>query len=108
MIRIDVIEQTPRQVVLQVQGDLHVREMELLEGEVRRWLGQVDQVVLDLSGVPVVNWLGIERLRQWVAVPPQGEPRAGVRLTLRCGVCGLRHLLAMHGVPVEGGTDDDP
>ena len=108
MIRIDVLEQTQEQVVLQVQGDLHATEMELLEGEVRRWLGQVGQVVLDLSGVPVVNWIGLDRLQQWVQEPPQTEPREGVRLTLRCRGRCLRHLLQARGVPVDGGTDDDP
>jgi ABC-type transporter Mla MlaB component len=108
MIRIDVLEQTQEQVVLQVQGDLHATEMELLEGEVRRWLGQVEQVVLDLSGVPVVNWTGLDRLQQWVVVPPQEAPREGVRLTLRCRARCLRNLLRARGVPVEGGTEDDP
>jgi ABC-type transporter Mla MlaB component len=108
MIRIDVLEQTQEQVVLQVQGDLHATEMELLEGEVRRWLGPVDQVVLDLSGVPVVNGIGLDRLQQWVQAPPPGAPREGVRLTLRCRGRCLRHLLRARGVPVEGGTEDDP
>jgi ABC-type transporter Mla MlaB component len=108
MIRIDVLEQRQEQVVLQVQGDLHATEMELLEGEVRRWLGPVDQVVLDLSGVPVVNGIGLERLQQWVAAPPQEALREGVRLTLRCRARCLRNLLRARGVPVEGGTEDDP
>ena len=108
MIRIDVREQTQRQVVLQVQGDLHSLEMDLLEGEVRRWLGQVGQVVLDLSGVPVVNWIGLDRLQQWVQEPPQAEPRAGVRLTLRCRARCLRNLPRARGVPVDGGEGEDP
>jgi hypothetical protein len=102
MIRIDVVEHTPKQVVLQVQGDLHSTEMDLLEGEVRRWRAQVAQVVLDLTLVPVVNWTGLERLQQWVQEPPLAEPGTGARLTLRCGSRGLRNQLRAHGVPVEG------
>ena len=102
MIRIDVVEHTQKQVVLQVQGDLHTREMDLLEGEMRRWQAQVAQVVLDLTKVPVVNWVGLGRLAQWVQAPPLAEPGTGARLTLRCSSRGVRNQLRAHGVPVEG------
>ncbi len=102
MIRIDVVKHTPKQVVLQVQGDLHATEMDLLEGEVRRWQTQVAHVVLDLTKVPVVNWVGLGRLDQWVQEPPQVEPGTSARLTLRCGSRGVRNQLRARGVPVEG------
>ena len=101
MIRIDVVEHTQKQVVLQVQGDLHTREMDLLEGEMRRWQAQVAQVVLDLTKVPVVNWVGLGRLDQWVQEPLPAGPGTGARLTLRCGSRCLRNQLRAHGVPVE-------
>jgi len=101
MIRIDVVKQTEKQVVLQVQGDLHTTEMDLLEGEVSRWRDQVAHVVLDLTKVPVVNWMGLGRLEQWVQEPPLAEPGTGARLTLRCGSRCLRNQLRAHGVPVE-------
>ena len=102
MIRIDVVEQTEKQVVLQVQGDLHSREMDLLEEEVDRWRTQVAHVVLDLTLVPVVNWIGLGRLAQWVQEAPLAEPGTSARLTLRCSSRGVRNQLHAHGVPVEG------
>lgn len=101
MIRIDVMEQTREQVVLQVQGELHATEMDLLEGEVRRWRTQVEHVVLNLTMVPVVNWTGLGRLEQWVQELSPSESGPGTRLTLRCASRGLRNQLCGRGVPVE-------
>ena len=101
MIRIDVVEHTQKQVVLQVQGELHSREMDLLEEEADRWRVQVAHVVLDLSLVPVVNWVGLGRLQQWVQESPLAELGTSARLTLRCSSRGVRNQLRAHGVPVE-------
>ena len=101
MIRIDVVEHTQKQVVLQVQGELHSREMDLLEEEADRWRVQVAHVVLDLSLVPVVNWVGLGRLQQWVQEAPLAEPGTGGQLALRCSSRGVRNQLRAHGVPVE-------
>jgi len=59
------------------------------------------QVVLDLTKVPVMNWLGLERLEPWVQALPSSESGTGTRLTLRCDSRCLRHQLEACGLPVE-------
>lgn len=103
MIRIDIVEPPPPPVVLLVQGELHLPELEILETELRRWLAPGGRVVVDLTGVPTVNWIGLERLQQWVE-----EPRTGGRLTLRCAARSLRNLLRARGVAIEDDGPENP
>ena len=101
MIRIDIGEHTPQQVVLVVHGYLMGLERKLLEEEIRRWLTQVPHVVLDLKGVPQLDRKALLWLKQWTTEAPIQTNGTQGRLTLRDGSDFLRHQLRAHGVPVE-------
>ena len=101
MIRIDVGEHTPQQVVLRVQGYLMGLERELLEAEIRRWLTQVPHVVLDLEDVPQLDRQALLWLEQWTTEVPLQANGTKARLTLRGGSYFLRHQLRAHGVLAE-------
>ena len=100
MIRIDVVAQTQKQVVLKVQGDLADDDVELLAGELRRWRQQVEQLVLDLKGVKFIDRAGIALLQQWARWEPIRGNGVGERLMLRDGSLFIRHLLEANGLQV--------
>jgi anti-anti-sigma regulatory factor len=100
MIRIDVGEHTPQQVVLRVQGHLEGRERRVLEEEIRRWLAQVSHVVLELKAVPLLDWQALRWLQQWTTDAPLQAHGTKAKLTLRGGSDFLRHQLRAYGVPV--------
>jgi len=102
MIRIDVVAQTQKQVVLKIQGQLADDDVDLLAGEVSRWQAQVEQLVLDLKGVTFIDRAGIALLKQWVRWEPIRGNGSGVRLMLRDGSRFIRHLLEVHGLKVHG------
>ena len=101
MIRIDVGEHTPQQVVLRVQGYLMGLERELLDEEIRRWLTQVPHVVLDLKDVPQLDRQALLWLEQWTTEVPLQTHGTKAKLTLRGGSYFLRHQLRAHGVLAE-------
>ena len=100
MMRIDVVSQTPQQVVLKIQGQLVDADVDLLANEVNRWQTQVEQLVLDLKGVQFIDRQGITLLKQWVGREPTRGNGLGVRLMLRDGSRFIRHLLEDHGLMV--------
>ena len=100
MIRIDVVSQTQKQVVLKVQGDLADDDVELLAGELRRWRKQVEQLVLDLKGVKFIDRQGLALLQQWMRQEPIRGNGTGMRLMLRDGSLFIRHLLEINGLQV--------
>lgn len=65
MLRITLVEQTPEQVVLKVEGWLCREHVALLEQEGTRWVGEIDQMVLDLNGVRFIDEAGAALLRRW-------------------------------------------
>jgi ABC-type transporter Mla MlaB component len=101
MIRIDVVAQTPHQVVLRVQGLVKLADRDLLAEEVGRWLAQGAQVVLDLKGVEFIDREGVVLLQQWATAPPRPRGVMGERLVLRNGTLFIRHLLEAHGLRVH-------
>ena len=101
MIRIDVGEQTPQQVVLWVQGYLMGLERTLLEEEICRWLTQVPHVVLDLKDVPQLDRQALLWLKQWTTGALIQTDGTKAKLTLRDGSHFLRHQLHACGVLVE-------
>lgn len=100
MIRIDVVAQTQKQVVLKVQGELADDDVELLAGELGRWRQQVEQLVLDLKGVKFIDRQGLALLQQWTRREPIRGNGEGVRLMLRDGSRFIRHLLEVNGLQV--------
>ena len=101
MIRIDVVAQTQKQVVLKVQGELADDAVELLADEVIRWREQVEQLVLDLKGVKFIDQQGLALLQQWMRQEPIRENGEGVRLMLRDGSRFIRTLLEANGLMVH-------
>ena len=100
MIRIDVIAQTEKQVVLKVQGQVVDDDVELLAGELRRWRAQVEHLVLDLKGVQFIDREGIALLQQWARREPIRGNGSMERLRLRDGNRFIRHLLEVNGLQV--------
>ena len=100
MIRIDVVSQTQKQVVLKVEGRLGGIDVDLLEEEVTRWLKETESLVLDLKRVQFIDRDGIALLKQWSPEPlnPGNEP--GLPVTLKGGSRFIRSLLKTHGITV--------
>lgn len=88
MLRITVMSQTKKEVVLKVEGRVSGADVELLEQEGARYLREVRRLTLDLSGVQFIDEAGIALLRRW----------SGERLTLRDGSPFVRALLAAHNL----------
>jgi len=101
MIRIDVGEHTPQQVVLLVQGYPMGLDRELLDEEIRRWLRQVPHVVLDLKDVPQLDRQALSWLEQWTTEASLQTHGSKAKLTLQGGSSFLRHQLHACGVLVE-------
>ena len=101
MIRIDVVSQTQKQVVLKVEGRLGGIDVDLLEGEIIRWLKETESLVLDLKRVQFIDRDGIALLKQWFQEPLNQGNESGPPLTLRGGSRFIRSLLKTHGLTVH-------
>ena len=100
MIRIDVVAQTQKQVVLKIQGQLADADVDLLAGEVSRWREPGGRLVLDLEGVKFIDQQGLALLQQWMRQEPIRGNGSGVRMMLRDGSRFIRHLLEANGLQV--------
>ena len=100
MIRIDVVSQTQKQVVLKVEGRLGGIDVDLLEEEITRWLKEVDHLVLDLD-VKFIDRDGIALLKQWAQEPLNQGNEPGLPVTLTGGSHFIRSLLKTHGLTVH-------
>lgn len=88
MLRITVVEQTPEQVVVKVEGWLCRENVALLEQEGARWVGEIDRFVLDLSGVRFIDEAGAALLRRW----------AGEGVVVRGGSAFVQLMLESDGL----------
>jgi len=88
MIRLTIRSQTPEEVVLQVDGWVSGKGVEVLAQEGTRLLGETQRLVLDLDGVQFINPAGMTLLKCW--------SREGV--VLRGGSLFIRGLLEEHGL----------
>ena len=100
MIRIDVVSQTQKQVVLKVEGRLGGIDVNLLEEEVTRWLEETEHLVLDLKNVQFIDRDGIALLKKWSQEPLNQGNESGRPLTLKSGSLFIRSLLKTHGLTV--------
>lgn len=91
MLRLTVKTQTPREVVLAVDGRVAGDSVQLLEREGERCLEEVPRLVLDLAGVQSIDEAGLALLRTW----------RGPRLALHGGPAYLRVLLAAEGLDLS-------
>ncbi len=88
MLRFTVISQTPEQAVLRVDGWVSGANVTLLEEEGARLLQNAECLVLDLSGVRVIDHTGLALLKGW----------SGKRLALRGASPFVNQLLATEGL----------
>ena len=88
MIRLTVRCQTPQESILQIDGWVSGRGVEILEREGARLLGESRRLVLDLKGVPFIDAAGIALLKRW----------SGDRLVLRNGRPFVQLLLETYGL----------
>ena len=88
MIRLTIQSQTPEEVVLQVDGWVSGKDVDVLEQEGARLLQEARRLVLDLKGVRFIDEAGIALLQRW----------SGERLVLRNGPPFVRALLEKHGL----------
>jgi anti-anti-sigma regulatory factor len=65
MLRVSLVEQSPEEVVLKVEGWVCRGNVALLEQEGAGYLGKGEGLVLDLSGVQFIDERGLELLRRW-------------------------------------------
>ena len=89
MLRLTVISQTPEQAVLQIDGWVSGANVTLLEEEGTRLRQEAERLVLDLSGVRVIDPAGLALLQGW-----SGERR----LVLRGASPFVNQLLAAEGL----------
>ena len=88
MVRLTIQCQTPEEALVQVDGWVSGEDVEILEQEGTRLLGEAERLVLDLKGVKFIDEAGIALLRRWW----------GERLVLRGGSSFIRALLKAHGL----------
>jgi ABC-type transporter Mla MlaB component len=88
MLRITLVSQTKKEVVLKLEGWVSEENVVILEQEGARHLREAGRLVLDLTGVQFIDETGIALLRRW----------SGERLTLRSGSPFLGALLTAHGL----------
>ena len=94
MMRISLVSQQAGEVVLKVEGHLHlVAEAGVLTREGQRWLKQDKRLVLDLTGLQAIGPVGLAVLQWWQA--------ASRPVVLRNGSRVLQALLRFHGLPPE-------
>lgn len=91
MLRLSLISQSAREVVLAVDGWVAGKEVLLLEEEGDRRLQEAGRLVLELEGVQFIDAAGLALLGRW----------SGERLVLRGGAMFVRQLLKMHGLVQE-------
>ena len=88
MIRITVATQTPREVVLKVEGYISEHTVDVLRAEGECWLQDKERLVLELSGVRFIDATGMALLRGW----------RGEKLRLHGASRFIRALLERGGV----------
>lgn len=88
MLRITVVAQTKEEVVLKVEGWVSGEYVALLEQEGENWFQKAERLVLDLTGVQIIDGAGLALLKRWY----------GDQLVLRGGSLFVRSLLAMNGL----------
>ena len=88
MIRLTIRSQTPQEVMLQVDGWVSRKDVDILEQEGTRLLGETQRLVLDLKGVRFIDRDGMALLQRW----------SGERLVLRGGSSFIQALLEAHGL----------
>ena len=94
MMRLRVLAQRADEVVLKVEGRIHLlAEAGVLTREGQRWLKQGKRLVLDLAGLQALAPAGLAALQWWAA--------AGCPVVLRGGSRVLQALLRFHGLPPE-------
>jgi|AP95_1055475.scaffolds.fasta_scaffold23068_1 anti-anti-sigma regulatory factor len=91
MLRLTVRTQTPREVVLAVDGRVAGDNVQLLKREGERCQQEAPRLVLDLEGVQSIDEAGLALLRTW----------SGSGLVLHGGPAYLRALLAAEGLNVS-------
>jgi ABC-type transporter Mla MlaB component len=94
MMRLSVVCQRTEEVVLKVEGRIHLlAEAGVLTQEGQRWLKQGKGLVLELAGLQAIGAAGLAVLQWWAG--------AGSPVVLRGGSGALRALLRFHGLPPE-------
>jgi anti-anti-sigma regulatory factor len=88
MLRITVVEQTPEEVVLKVEGRVCRGNVALLEQEGEGYLKEAGRLVLDLGGVQFIDEAGAELLRRW----------AGEGVKMRGGSMFVQAMLKSYGL----------
>lgn len=88
MLRLTIRSQTPEEVVLDVAGWVSGADVDILEQEGTRLLGEAKRLVLDLTRVKFIDPKGIALLQRW----------SGERLDLHGGSLFVRTLLEEHGL----------
>ena len=87
MLRLTVRSSTAHQTILQVEGWVSGKEVEVLHQEITRLLADTGLLVLDLDGVRSIDRQGIEMLHRWHG-----------KLELRGGTELVRMTLERHGL----------
>ena len=88
MLRLTIRSQTPEEVVLEVSGWVSGTDVDILEQEGTRLLGEAERLVLDLTHVKFIDREGLALLQRW----------SGERLALRGASLFIRTLLEEHGL----------
>ena len=88
MLRLTIRSCSPEEVVLQVDGWVSGRDVDILQQEGMRLLGEAERLVLDLKGVRFIDDAGIALLQRW----------SRERLVLRDGSWFVQMLLEKHGL----------
>ena len=88
MLRLTVVSQTHEEAVLKVDGWVSGANVRLLEKEGTRLLQVADRLVLDLSGVELIDVKGLVLLKGW----------SGKRLVLRGASRFVSKLLEAEGL----------
>ena len=91
LLQLCVVAETNQEAILAVHGKVAGAQVQILEQEGQRHLGQSLRLVLELDGVPFVDQAGLDLLRRW----------SGPCLVLRGGSPFLRALLAAEGLMVS-------
>ncbi len=94
MMRISLASQQAEEVVLKVEGHLHLlEEAGLLTREGQRWLKAGHRLVLELSGLQAIGTVGIAVLQWWHTAEYPVGPRGATQV--------LQALFPFHGLPPE-------
>ena len=88
MVRLTVISQTPEEARLKIEGWVSGADVGILEEEGTRLLGETQRLILDLSGVRLMDREALSLLEHW----------SGDRLMLCGASTSLHTLLERHGL----------